>query len=195
MARKREFDEKKVIEAATNLFWRKGYHAVSTEDLTKELGISRSSMYGAYKAKRSLFILTLNHYRKTSSQAMIDAVAHAQSFKEAISKILDQLVEDTVCDTENKGCFIVNTAIELAPHDSEILAIIEANKKSIISTLKTSIEGGIKSGELKLSQSPEALASYFYNLVNGLRVDAKISNDRNSCRQVIEIAKGVFNNF
>jgi len=194
MARKREFDEKKVMEVATNLFWRKGYHAVSTEDLKTACGISRSSMYGAYKDKRSLFILALNHYRQVSSEAMIDTIKRASSVKEAIAEILDQLVNDTFCDTENKGCFMVNTAIELAPHDKEISAIVEANKKNIIDALKLSIEQGIKSGELKLSQKPEALALFFYNLVNGLRVDGKISNDRTSCKEVVEIAKGVFNN-
>jgi TetR/AcrR family transcriptional regulator, transcriptional repressor for nem operon len=191
MARNREFDEKFVIETATNLFWKKGYNAVSTQDLIDAFGISRSSMYGAYKDKRSLFILALQHYRDTASQSMIDALKEKKSFKETITQLLMQLIKDTISDHDNKGCFVVNTAIELAPHDHDILEIIKVNRENIIFALKTSIERGIENGELKSSQNPAALANFFYNLINGLRVDAKIHKDKNNYDEIIKIAMSV----
>lgn len=194
MARQREFDEKNVIEIATQLFWNKGYNAVSTQDLIDAFGISRSSMYGAYKDKRSLFILALQHYRETASQGMINVLNENKSFKETISQLLTQLIKDTISDNENKGCFIVNTAIELAPHDNEILAIIQENRKNIISALITSIEKGIESGQINSNQKPQSLANYFYNLINGLRVDAKIHKDKNNYEEIIEIAMSVLDN-
>jgi TetR/AcrR family transcriptional regulator, transcriptional repressor for nem operon len=191
MARNREFDEKFVIETATNLFWKKGYNAVSTQDLIEAFGISRSSMYGAFKDKRSLFILALQHYRDTASQNMINALNEKKSFKETIAQLLIQLIKDTISDQDNKGCFVVNTAIELAPHDNEILEIIKSNRENIIFALKTSIEKGIKNGEINPSQNPSALANFYYNLINGLRVDAKIHKDKNNYDEIIKIAMGV----
>jgi TetR/AcrR family transcriptional regulator, transcriptional repressor for nem operon len=191
MARQREFDEKNVIETATNLFWKKGYNAVSTQDLIDAFGISRSSMYGAYKDKRSLFIIALEHYRATASQGMINLLDENKPFKETISKLLSQLIKDTITDNDNKGCFIVNTAIELAPHDKEILEIIQDNRKNILSSLSASIEKGIANGEIKSNQSPKSLANYFYNLINGLRVDAKVHKDKNGYKEIVEIALSV----
>lgn len=193
MARQREFDEKNVIETATNLFWKKGYNAVSTQDLIDAFGISRSSMYGAFKDKRSLFIIALQHYRETASQGMINVLNENKSFKETISQLLTQFIKDTISDNDNKGCFIVNTAIELAPHDNEILEIIQENRRNIISALTTSIEKGIENGEIKTNKKPQSLANYFYNLINGLRVDAKVHKDKNSYKEVVEIAMSVLN--
>lgn len=194
MARQREFDEQNVIETATNLFWKKGYNAVSTQDLIHAFGISRSSMYGAYKDKRNLFIVALKHYRETASQGMIDALNEKNAFKTTIAQLLNQIIKDTISDCDNKGCFIVNTAIELAPHDNEILEIIQENRKNIISALKTSIERGIATGELTTDQNPESLANYFYNLINGLRVDAKVHKNKSNYKEIVEIAISVLDN-
>lgn len=191
MARQREFDEKQVIETATNLFWKKGYNAVSTQDLIDAFGISRSSMYGAYKDKRSLFIIALEHYRDTASQGMINLLNENKSFKETIALLLSQLIKDTITDNDNKGCFIVNTAIELAPHDKDILEIIQENRKNIITALSKSIEKGIENGEIKSNQNPKSIANYFYNLINGLRVDAKVHKDKNNYKEIVEIALSV----
>ena len=191
MARQREFDEKNVIETATNLFWKKGYNAVSTQDLIDAFGISRSSMYGAYKDKRSLFLIALEHYRETTSQGMINLLNENKPFKETISQLLSQLIKDTITDSDNKGCFIVNTAIELAPHDKKILEIIQENRKNIVSALTSSIKKGIDNGEIKSDKKPKSIANYFYNLINGLRVDAKVHKDKNNYKEIVEIAMSV----
>lgn len=53
MARTREFDEEKVLEAAMQLFWEKGYEATSLSDLTARMGIQRPSIYSTFGDKRS----------------------------------------------------------------------------------------------------------------------------------------------
>ncbi len=188
MARNREFDENDVIEKAVNLFWNKGYNAVSTQDLIDAFGISRSSMYGAYKDKRSLFILALQHYRQTASKGMLDILGSNLSFIETITLLLTQIIKECITDNQTKGCFIVNTAIELAPHDKEILEIIQENRKNIIEALSKAIQLGINKKELTKNNIPKALANYFYNLINGLRVDAKVTNDKHNYQHTIKIA-------
>jgi TetR/AcrR family transcriptional repressor of nem operon len=188
MARTREFDEDKIIKIATDLFWNKGYNAVSTQDLIEAFGISRSSMYGAYKDKRSLFILALQHYRQTSTQSMLEILNKSVSFVETITLLLNQIIKETITDGQSRGCFIVNTAIELAPHDEEILEIIQENRKNIVEGLSKAIQKGIDNKELTENNKPQALANYFYNLINGLRVDAKVTKDKLNYQDTIKIA-------
>jgi TetR/AcrR family transcriptional regulator, transcriptional repressor for nem operon len=188
MARTREFDEENIIKIATDLFWNKGYNAVSTQDLIDAFGISRSSMYGAYKDKRSLFILALQHYRETSAQSMLDILANEKSFFDTITLLLNQIIKETITDSQSKGCFIVNTAIELAPHDKEILEIIHDNRNNIINGLSKAIQKGIDNKELTKNNNPKSLANYFYNLINGLRVDAKITKDKLNYQDTIKLA-------
>jgi TetR/AcrR family transcriptional repressor of nem operon len=188
MGRTREFNEENTIAIATNLFWEKGYNAVSTQDLLDAFGIGRSSMYAAYKDKHSLFILALQHYRKMATQSMLDELSKEGPFIETITQLLNQLVKDTLKDSKSKGCFIVNTAIELAPHDEEILAIVQDNRSSIINALSTAIQKGIENKELSKKNNPKALANYFYNLISGLRVDGKVTKDKSMYQDTVNIA-------
>jgi TetR/AcrR family transcriptional regulator, transcriptional repressor for nem operon len=191
MARTREFDEAKVIEIATNLFWKNGYHGVSTQDLIDAFGMSKSSMYGAYHDKRNLFIIALENYRKNASQGIIDAMRGNESFEKTITLLLNNIITETVGDEDCKGCFIVNTAIELAAHDSEIANILRENRNNIITAFSVAIQKGIDNQELTKTTNPHAIANYFYSLINGMRVDAKIHKDRSQYAEIVNVAMSV----
>jgi TetR/AcrR family transcriptional regulator, transcriptional repressor for nem operon len=191
MARTREFDEAKVIDTATNLFWKNGYHGVSTQDLIEAFGMSKSSMYGAYKDKRSLFILALQNYRIKTSQGMINAMHENRPFNETITLLLNNIIAETIGDEDCKGCFIVNTAIELAAHDPEIADILRENRQNIITAFSVAIQKGIDNQELAPTNNPLAIANYFYSLINGMRVDAKIHKDRSQYAEIVNVAMSV----
>lgn len=188
MARNREFDGQFVIETATELFWTKGYNAVSTQDLIDAFGISRSSMYGAYKDKKSLFILALQHYRQTASKAVTDELSKERPFIEIISSILNLIANESIADDKSKGCFIVNTAIELAAHDNEILSIIQKNREDLTDALTLAIQRGIEKKELSENNNPKFLANYFCNIINGLRVDSKVTKNKENYSETIKLA-------
>ena len=44
--------------------------------------------------------------------------------KEAIQAFITEIVEHSLNDEERRGCLIVNSALEIAPHDPEIGAEI-----------------------------------------------------------------------
>lgn len=48
-------DETKVVKSAMKAFWRRGYKAISLDDLVKVTGINRGSMYNAFAHMRRLF--------------------------------------------------------------------------------------------------------------------------------------------
>ncbi len=188
MARNREFDELHVIRTATNLFWERGYHAVSTQDLIDAFGISRSSMYGAFKDKKNLFILALDHYRQFTSKALKEKLESNKSFKVTIEEILNSVTEESISDSKNKGCYVVNTSIELAPHDREISDIVQKNRKNITGMFSKAISRAMENRELTNNNDPKALANYFYNLINGLRVDAKFNKEKADYKDTIKLA-------
>lgn len=67
MARPREFDEDKALDAAMHVFWEKGFEAASLSDLTARMGIQRPSIYATFGDKKGLFEAALRKY--TSSHA------------------------------------------------------------------------------------------------------------------------------
>lgn len=88
MARTREFDEEKVLEAAMQLFWEKGYEATSLSDLTARMGIQRPSIYSTFGDKKELFEAALRRYT-TSRAANIRARLQSHvSVKQAFATFL-----------------------------------------------------------------------------------------------------------
>ena len=44
MPRTKQFNEEEVLNKAMELFWEKGFHATSIQDLVSHLGINRASL-------------------------------------------------------------------------------------------------------------------------------------------------------
>jgi TetR/AcrR family transcriptional repressor of nem operon len=63
MARYKNFDKQETLEKAMDIFWQKGYHATSVQDLIDGLCINRASMYDTYGDKHQLFLDTLIEYK------------------------------------------------------------------------------------------------------------------------------------
>ncbi|MFE5588533.1 helix-turn-helix domain-containing protein, partial [Kitasatospora sp. NPDC056531] len=59
MARTKEFDPDAALQAALELFWRRGYEATSMADLVEGLGIARASIYATFGSKRELYLRAL----------------------------------------------------------------------------------------------------------------------------------------
>ncbi len=62
VGRPREFDEDSVLEAAMEVFWRKGYEATSLADLCDCTGLHKGSLYQTFGSKHDLFMKALKHY-------------------------------------------------------------------------------------------------------------------------------------
>lgn len=70
MPRPRAFDEETVVESAARLFARRGFDAVSIDDLVGELGIHRHSLYRTFGSKRGLYLRALRTARRRNLRAM-----------------------------------------------------------------------------------------------------------------------------
>ena len=188
MARKKEFDEDELLEKATNLFWRKGYYATSAQDLVNELKINRSSLYNTYSDKKTRFEKALKKYKEQQTNAMIDLLNKADDPEKAIKKVFDILVKESNEDNIAKGCFMVNTAVEIAGQDKEIGALVHANNKSVEDALTATIEKGQKMGQLSTKNTARAYARFLFGSINALRVIARSGGDKSALNDVADIA-------
>lgn len=111
MARKKQYIEAEVIEKATALFWRNGYAATSMQQLEKEMGINKFSIYASFGSKKGVFLESIKCYKekldfliqklKASSNGVIGIKQYFYDFIKFSREI-------NFC----KGCLITNTANE-----------------------------------------------------------------------------------
>jgi TetR/AcrR family transcriptional repressor of nem operon len=182
------FDTNTVLAQITNLFWSQGYFNTSTDDIMKATKLSKSSLYNTFGDKRSLFILVLTNYLVSAQLLYKSMLTKKGSSLDIIHELLSHMAEHNTTLNCYKGCFLLNTAVELAPHDKEIAEIINNNRQYIIGLFVNLIERGKQNGELRTDINSDAIANFIFSLVNGIKADGKLTTDSKVFAKTIQIA-------
>lgn len=187
MARSKEFDIDETVAKAVELFAHKGYEASSMQDIVDSLGISRSSLYDTFGDKRHLYLAALNQYKATTSVIMRERLENATDIREAFSGILTNLIDQSMNDPLNKGCFMVNTATELAATDTEFADIVNVNRLEMEEVFFQALSKGQAAGQVANGKDARALARFVFNNISGIRVAAKSGADRATLEDVAAV--------
>ncbi|KYQ70929.1 TetR/AcrR family transcriptional regulator [Acinetobacter pragensis] len=191
--RVKEFDLEEVTESAMDVFWRKGFAATSIQDLVEETGLSRSSLYSTFRNKEELYQKALHHYHQIKTQANIELLSSSGSVKDLISQLLFQIIEDELIDSQHRGCLIANASLELAGQDEKISKTIIYNFERLKKALEKLIVRGQESGEISTHHSPLALALFFVNTIQGIRVLSKGCSEETRQEYLTNVAKVALN--
>lgn len=185
------FDLDDAVNRATEVFWAKGYEATSLADLLKAIGINKGSFYNAFGSKKKLFVQSLLKYELEQRH---DVLAELESLKDpvlAINKLFDALIEQSLADNDKKGCFIVNTALDLPNHDSDIEKVVKKGLKDTESFFEQQITLGVQAGTIPRYVDPEVGAKGLLTLLVGLRVLARGVFDQSSLAAIKTQAMGL----
>lgn len=186
MPRVKQFDEHEVLTKAMELFWKKGFHATSMQDLVDHLGINRASIYDTYGGKRALFNKAFNEYRRLSLSSMRDFLDQYESTRDGIQALFEQAVHDSLNDPEQKGCMVVNSTTELLPTNDGLKDILTANKDHAIQIFVEYLQRGVDRGEISANKDLESIAGLLYTIYGGLRIVTKIDFDQDKLMQIIK---------
>jgi len=178
MARPREFNEATALEAAIECFWHRGYAATSVRDLADKMGISAPSLYNAYGDKHALFARALEHYLDRSTRARIKRLEDSLPPKQAIRRFIEEIIERSVNDRARRGCFLINSALEVAPHDKELGALIAERLAEIEAFFRRSIKAAQADGAVPRNRVAKDLARLLLGVLLGIRVLARSKPER-----------------
>ena len=178
MARPREFDEVTALEAAIDCFWQRGYEATSVRDLADKMGISAPSLYNTYGHKHALFVQALGRYLDHSTRARIKRLEDSLPPKQAIRHFIEEIIERSVNDRERRGCFLINSALEVAPHDRELNALIADRLAEIEAFFRRSIKAAQAEGAVPRARIAKDLARLLLGVLLGIRVLARSKPER-----------------
>ncbi|GAA3010094.1 TetR/AcrR family transcriptional regulator [Actinokineospora diospyrosa] len=173
MARPKAYDPERVLDSAMVAFWSKGYLATSAADLVDSTGLGRGSLYNAYTGKKDLFHHTLRRYNEVWAARQEEFLAGGGGVRDRVRGLLMTVVEEECADDGPRGCFAVNTALELADQDAEVRELVAAVFERMATALTNAIREGRASGELAAGDAPDAVALYVLNSMYGLRVLGK----------------------
>jgi TetR/AcrR family transcriptional repressor of nem operon len=187
----KNFDVDQTLDKAMCLFWARGFEATSMEDLVQGMGINRGSLYNTFGDKRKLFIAALNRYDVTCRKAQLAALEREYSPKAAIEALFQGWIERVTSDRDNNGCFLANTALELAAHDEAIGAIVAESQRDVEKYFRRLIKKGQQAGEISTSVSPNKAAPSLLASLMGLLVLSRSRPDRKLLESVADGALAI----
>jgi TetR/AcrR family transcriptional repressor of nem operon len=164
------FDVDQVLNKAMDAFWARGYEATSMQDLVASTGVNRASLYATYGDKHTLFLKALRMYDQRQRHAQLTHLEAGPSPKAAIRQLFEAFANSVVEDGVNKGCFMTNTALELAARDREARQVVAAAQEQLEQFFGRMVKAGQRLGEISPDLHPGTTASGLLATLLGLLV-------------------------
>ena len=161
---------------------RHGYHATSIQTLVDCTGLGRGSIYDTFDSKRGLFISALRHYTAIHHQSL-NSLLDRPSPRAAILSVFERTIKGSP-----DGCFLVNTSVELSPHDPEIAQIVSESFHEIEQVFLRLIGRGQAAGEFPHAVDTALAARGLLDLYIALCVLIRSGSDQSSRRDVVRLA-------
>lgn len=186
--RTKDFDEEEVLWKAIHIFWEKGYNATSIHDLIDGMGVGRSSIYHAFGDKHNLFVKALELYQTVGTAKIKNVLDNAPSLKIALETLLNEVINDVLNNACPKGCFKINSEVEVAAQDEVVNKLVYNDDLLIEEALYKAFKKGQQNGEINSSKDPMAMARFFCNTIAGMRVYAKFKSERQFFEDIAKTA-------
>jgi AcrR family transcriptional regulator len=118
----------KIIGAAMDLFWAKGYNSTSVADILSRTQLNSGSLYHAFPGKQDILIAVLEAYRDGMYAMLIDPAW--QGVENPIERIFALLARYRAAIVETEctyGCPIGSLALELHEADPVVRGLLATN--------------------------------------------------------------------
>ncbi len=170
----------RILEAAYELFSRKGIAAVGVDTIVAEAGVAKMTLYRHFPSKADLAIAFLEQReeRWTREWLQAEAMRRGTTPAERMLAIFDVFDEWFALETF-EGCSFVNILLEISDHEDQIrLASVQhlANIREFVRGLAD--EAGV--------ENPENLSRQWHILMKGSIVSAG-EGDREAARRAKDV--------
>ena len=190
MPRPLEHKREDVITAAMQVFWDKGYSATSMADLKAATGLNSGSIYSSYDSKESLFLETLTFYCDRSIHNQQKTLQQDSDYIQNIYRFFDKFEENTEPEKDiSKGCFFVNTLVEMSPHHPKVKQLLASYTESYQHNFADALTKAKELNQIDENSDVELIAQQLMLTIWGLRVMHKsgiLSNTRKIVSQQLD---------
>jgi AcrR family transcriptional regulator len=184
----RQFDEKRVLALALEVFWRKGWLSTSMEDLAQATDVQRGSLYNAYGSKEALFLLAFEGYATLFLDGARRAL-EAPDAEQALHQFFELAVRNMSSGSPARGCLTTKTAI-----DAELIGPrIRQRLRRLLDDLHEVVRAAFARDSFapKLALGPDEAADVVVAFTRGLAVMERVYQDRARLRSTAKSLTGL----
>lgn len=185
MPRRPEFNSANALDAAMKQFWLKGYFDTSVDDLVSATGVSRYGLYGTFGGKHELFLKTLDAYRDGLVGQQLAGLETENAGWPEIVAYFNFLVALAAKPEGRAGCFMCNTATELAPHDEAASEKVGAHLERLQRVFRHALETAKVVGDLHKELDINRYADVLVGVTQGIFVLSRSSENQTVIQNVV----------
>ena len=137
-----------ILDAALDLFWKKGYKSCSMADVVRKTGVARYGLYQAFKDKDQLYCATLKRYHQRLRNRFIKPLSDKRSSFTALVQHFDRVLEQLE-NGNNDGCFAHQAAIERGGKDDNVDIIVSDIFNETQMVYREMVSNGIEDGQIR----------------------------------------------
>ncbi|WEK61797.1 MAG: TetR/AcrR family transcriptional regulator [Candidatus Microbacterium colombiense] len=158
----------RILAAAEELYYRKGYAAVGMDELRAAAGVSLRRLYSLFPAKNDIVAAVLARKHAEWESGLSTAVADAGGDPRARLLAVYGYLEDWFCTDSFRGCAFINAFGELGGTNPEVAEVVREHKASFQAYM---------AGLVDEIGAPSGLAAQLSILAEGAQSTAAISGD------------------
>lgn len=152
--RPREFDLDAATASLQRALWDRGFRSTSVEQLAADAGLSLSSLYAAFGSKQGVLDATLARYEREMGP-VIDELESAKRGLADIERFLRWVRAALEYPDSPRGCFMVNTMVEVGDGIPEIRQRVAAYRSRIERALKAALDVAEIAGDIDAGSSQD----------------------------------------
>jgi AcrR family transcriptional regulator len=166
----------RIVEAAMELFWLKGYGSTSIADILSRSQVNSGSLYYFFPGKQDLLIAVLEAYRDGIGPALLEpAWAGVDDAVERVFALLGSYRRALVETDCTYGCPIGSLALELHEPDPPVRELLAANFRGWVDAVENCLRDA--GDRLPDSVDKRALAELVLNVMEGGVMQARTFRD------------------
>ncbi|MBW0144246.1 TetR/AcrR family transcriptional regulator [Sphingomicrobium clamense] len=166
----------KIVEAARDLFWEKGFNSTSIADILSRTQVHSGSLYHFFPGKQDLLVAVLEWYRDGIEENLLAyAWAEVDDPIERIFALLNGYRVMLLTSDYAHGCPIGNLALEISEPDPRVRELIARNFSNWVGAVKACLDGA--SERLPEDTDKQALAEFVLTIMEGGIMQARTHRD------------------
>ena len=166
----------KIVHAAMELFWLKGYNSTSIADLLSRTQLNSGSLYHVFPSKQDVLIGVLEAYRDGIEQMLLEpAWGHVSDPIEKIFALLQSYRTMMVESDCTYGCPIGSLALELHEPDPQVRALLAKNFENWTDAIECCLDAAGR--RLPPNTDKRALAQFVLTAMEGGVMQARTHRD------------------
>jgi len=185
MGRPKEYARDGVLEAATQVFWEKGYQGTSVGDLVEGTGLHRRSMYEEFGDKEGLFTACLDHFVYETTRGVAALLVREPLGIKNIEAFFRNRV-DYVSGPQFKGCLLVKSAIEQGLLNVEARRKLQSFLADSENAFYECLDAAQQQGEIRQDSDCRTLAKYLMCFLEGVMVMGQTNPSKKELGLVVD---------